>query len=113
MGKPRGITLNTVGCALERLYRKTLVTRTKISHAYRYRAALARDAFCARKLVEAAGGVRALVGEGLLAAFVELVADIDPKALEHLEQLIEQKRREGTKQRRIAEAGVDLKERQG
>lgn len=100
IGKRRGITPNTVGSALERLHRKNLVLRRKVSHAYRYQAALDRDAFRARKLVEAAGGVRALAGEGLLAAFVDLVADTDAQALEQLEQLVELKRQQRKERRK-------------
>lgn len=92
VSKQRAITLNTVGSALERLYRKGLVSRWKVSHAYRYRATLNRDAFQARKLVDAAGGMRALAGAGLLAAFVDLIADTDAEALDRLEHLIEKKR---------------------
>ena len=36
IGKRRGITPNTVGSALERLLKKRLVERRKVSHAYRY-----------------------------------------------------------------------------
>lgn len=92
VGKPRGITANTVGSALERLFRKKLVTRWKVSHAYRYRAALDRDGFRARALVDAAGGMRTLSSNGFLAAFVDLVADVDEQALEQLEQLIQQRK---------------------
>jgi predicted transcriptional regulator len=91
IGKRR-IRPNTVGSALERLYRKGLVTREKVSHAYRYRAALGADEFAARRVVEAAGGLHALAGAGLLAAFVDLVADVDSAALDRLEALIAQKR---------------------
>ena len=55
VGKRRGITVNTVGSALERLYRKRLASRVKVSHAYRYSAALDRASFRARTLTEAAG----------------------------------------------------------
>src|SRR5690606_28669627 len=77
VGKRRGISPNTVGSALERLYKKGLLLREKVSHAYRYRAALDRDTFRARRVVEAGGGLRALGKSGLLAAFVDLVADSD------------------------------------
>lgn len=99
VGRQRGITPNTVGSALERLHRKDLARRWKVSHAYRYRAALDRDAFRARKLVEAAGGLRALGSAGLLAAFVDLVADTDARALDRLEQLIDEKKQKGKEPR--------------
>src|SRR5688572_10874506 len=81
IGKRRGITLNTVGSALERLFRKGLVRRQKVSHAYRYGPALGREEFAARRVVEAAGGVKALMHAGLMSAFVDLVA-VDDAALE-------------------------------
>ncbi len=94
VGKARGISPNTVGSALERLYKKGLLKRHKVSHAYRYQTAIDRETFRARKVVEAAGGLRALGKGGLLAAFVDLVADSDEKALGELERLIRLKREE-------------------
>lgn len=94
VGKKRGISPNTVGSALERLHRKGLLARTRVSQAYRYRALLDREAFRARRLMEAAGGLRALSQKGLLAAFVDLVADSDREALDELERLVRAKRRE-------------------
>jgi predicted transcriptional regulator len=91
IGKRR-IMPNTVGSALERLFRKGLVHRQKVSHAYRYSAALGRDEFAARRVLEAAGGLEQLAGVGLLAAFVDLVADVDAAALDELEALIAKKR---------------------
>ncbi len=92
VGKHRKSSPNTVGSALERLHKKRLLSREKISHAYRYRACIDRETFRARKLVEAAGGLRALSEDGLLAAFVDLVADSDDAALVELERLVRLKR---------------------
>jgi len=94
VGARRGISVNTVGSSLERLHRKGLVSRRKVSHAYRYAASLDRERFRARRAVDAAGGVRALAKDGLLAAFVDLVAETDAAALERLEGLIRKKRME-------------------
>jgi len=94
VGARRRITMNTVGSALERLHRKGLVTRWKVSHAYRYKPMLDRDAHHVRRVIEAAGGMRALASGGLLAAFVDLVADTNEAALDELEQLIARKRAE-------------------
>lgn len=93
VGKARGISPNTVGSALERLYRKGLLVRDKVSHAYRYRPTLDREMFRARKVIEAAGGLNTLGRRGVLAAFVDLVADADEQALDELERLVQQKRR--------------------
>lgn len=94
IGKRRGITSNTVGSALERLHRKRVATRTKVSHAYRYRATLSREAFAAQRMLDVAGESRALSDAGLLSAFVDLVADEDETSLDRLEALIAEKRSE-------------------
>ena len=92
IGKRRGITPNTVGSALERLFKKGLVTRRKVSHAYRYEPRIGRDEFAARRVLDAAGGIKSLSETGLLSAFVDLVADVDDAALDRLESLIAEKR---------------------
>lgn len=92
VGKTRTTSPNTVGSALERLYKKGLLSREKVSHSYRYRPSLDRDTFQARKVVEAAGGLRALREKGVLAAFVDLVADSDGAALSELERLVKMKK---------------------
>lgn len=93
VGRPRAISLNTVGSALERLYRKGLASREKVSHAYRYRAAVGPEEFAARRVLEAASGTEALSRVGMLSAFVDLVAEVDEDLLAHLEALIGDKRR--------------------
>lgn len=93
VGAPRGITPNTVGSALERLYRKELLRRRKVSHAYRYEPALDPDEFSARRVLEAGGGIERLSRSGLLAAFVDLVAEADERALDRLEALIAERRK--------------------
>jgi predicted transcriptional regulator len=99
VGRRRKISVNTVGSALERLYKKGLVSRTKVSHAYRYRAAVGRDELRARRVLEAAGGLPALAEKGVLAAFVDLVGESDDEALEQLEVLVAERRRGGKKTR--------------
>jgi len=94
VAKQRRISVNTVGSALERLYRKRLLSRVKVSHAYRYTPTLSRDEFRVHRVAEAAGGVRALASEGMLAGFVDLVADTDSEALDRLEKLIAERRSE-------------------
>ena len=94
LGRARGITANTVGSALERLFRKKLLAREKVSHAYRYRPAMQRDAFMAQSMVDAAGGLRALSEQGVLTAFINVVTDASEDTLDELERLIARKRRQ-------------------
>ena len=93
VGRTRANTVNTVGSALERLHRKRLVRRTKVSHAYRYRAALEREAFHARRMVDAVGGAAALADLGVLAAFVDAVAETDAQSLNELSALVAERKR--------------------
>jgi predicted transcriptional regulator len=93
VGKQRGISPNTVGSALERLFKKGLVSREKVSHAFRYRATLDRETFRARRVAEAVGGLSKLAERGVLAAFVDLLATSDEKALASLEELIQARRK--------------------
>lgn len=94
VGKRRGITPNTVGSALERLFKKGLVRRHKVSHAFRYTPIIGREQFAAQRVLDAAGGLKALSDAGLLSAFVDLVADVDDAALDRLEALIAEKRQD-------------------
>src|SRR5687767_7918284 len=75
VGKKRSITANTIGSALERLYKKGLLDRRKVSHAYRYSPAITKDEYRARCVVEAAGGFSALANVGLLSAFLDIIAE--------------------------------------
>ena len=94
IGIPREITANTVGSTLERLARKGLVSRRKVSHAYRYAPALDRHTFVLRQLVASVGGLQALASRGVLASLLDAVAEVDHAALDTLEQLIARKREE-------------------
>lgn len=95
VGRRREISVNTVGSALERLHRKALVHREKVSHAYRYKSALSRQAFLARQVVNGVGGFKALADRGVLSCFIDLVAE-DGKTLDAFEDLIRQKQKERT-----------------
>lgn len=89
----RGISLNTVQSALERLCRKSLLDRHKESHAYIYRPALAREELLARLIK---GATAPVVGkkdaDSVLTAFVDFAALHDAEGLDRLEALIARKR---------------------
>jgi predicted transcriptional regulator len=95
IGKPRRITLNTVQSTVERLYRKGLLTREKVSHAYVYAPRVSREEYGAEVMH---GVVRDLLGgklEPVLAAFVDLTARVGKSELSRLELLVsERKERE-------------------
>jgi predicted transcriptional regulator len=95
IGKRRRITLNTVQSTMERLWRKGLLDREKVSHAYVYSARHTRAELCARMVEQVVGDV--LQGEPatLLSAFVDLAARADRGNLDRLEALIAKRRRGG------------------
>jgi predicted transcriptional regulator len=97
LGDPRGITLNTVQSTLERLHRKELLLREKVSHAYRYAPAMTRERFRARAMADAAGDLRGAAAEGVIAAFVEIAARADRANLDRLARVVEEARARRTK----------------
>lgn len=94
IGLSRSIALNTVQSTLERLFRKAILKREKISHAYEYAARVSRRELI-QQLVEAT--VRRVAGpqpDALLSAFVDLAARTDDDQLKRLEALIARRRAE-------------------
>lgn len=94
VGRSRSISLNTVQSTLERLFRKKLLQRDKISHAYEYSARLSRQELIG-KLVEST--VRRVAGsqsDALLSVFIDLATRADDDQLKRLEELIARRRAE-------------------
>lgn len=88
----RGISLSTVQSTLERLCRKGLLVREKVSHAYIYSQAESREAIMARLVDEALGRFPSKRNEGLLAAFAGITATANAETLEALEHLVREAR---------------------
>ena len=93
LGARRKITLNTVQSTMERLFRKGLLARAKVSHAYVYSPRQTREELGARVVEEVIA--RLLQGEAVpvLEAFVDLAARTDAANLDRLERLIAARRR--------------------
>ncbi|GMV44395.1 MAG: hypothetical protein AMXMBFR64_61110 [Myxococcales bacterium] len=89
LGRPRGITLNTVQSTLKRLHEKGMLRRQKVSHAYLYAPAMTREdlhRLALRQVVE-----RLMDGEpgAMVSAFVDLTERAGAEHLERLEELVE------------------------
>jgi predicted transcriptional regulator len=95
--KARGGSLNTIQSTLDRLHKKALLTREKHGHAYRYSAALEKQAFLGT-LIRHLTEDFATDHHPLLAAFVSLSADLDEAALDRLEALIKASRQDKQEQ---------------
>lgn len=83
----------TVMTTLDRLYRKGLLARHREGAAYVYRPAMTRDEYHRRVVEVAMGGLVAASTEPVLAAFVDVAAELDEANLARLERLIAERRR--------------------
>lgn len=92
LGNVRGISHNTIQSTLERLFKKKLLTRHKISHAYVYQTAVARDELMGRMINDVVNTISKDNTDGMLAAFVDIAARTDDAHLDRLEQLINEYR---------------------
>ena len=88
----RRSSLSTVQSTLERLHRKSLVSRQKQGHAYVYSARLERAELLGRLL----GGVIRQLHTGsldpILASFVDFAERMDESTLDRLDELVQQRR---------------------
>ena len=92
IGPTRRITSNTVQSTMERLFRKGLLSRDKVSHAYVYAPRLTRQEVGARILQDV---VSRVVGNGtdvMLSAFVDLAERAGEETLDRLERMVAERR---------------------
>jgi predicted transcriptional regulator len=95
IGRRRRITLNTVQSTMERLHRKGLLRREKVSHAYVYAPSLTREAYGARLAHEVVSSVMGADAQAsVLAAFVDLAERAGEEGLARMEALIAARRAE-------------------
>ncbi len=92
LSRERDITLSTVQSTIERLCKKGLVDRTKVSHAFRYRPLVEREAVLQRFV----GAMVDQLSQGwsgpALSNFLDLAERMDDKALDQLEEMIRQRK---------------------
>jgi predicted transcriptional regulator len=93
LGPRRGITLNTVQSAADRLYRKNLLAREKVSRAYVYSPAVSCGELGTRILEQA---LVQLAGEpsALISAVVDYADREGDELLAELEALVAERRRQ-------------------
>tara|TARA_R110002096_G_scaffold168798_12_gene340159 strand:+ start:33223 stop:33660 length:438 start_codon:yes stop_codon:yes gene_type:complete len=88
----RGGTLNTIQSTLDRLYKKDLLRREKIGHAFQYRAAKQRKDFIAGLIKDTTNEFTKPNEDTIMAAFVSLSSELNEEQLDQLEQLIKNHR---------------------
>lgn len=92
VGLPRGISSNTIQSAMERLYRKGVLRRTKVSHAYVYAPAMSRAEFATGVIDGVAKALGNVGTRPLLAAFVDHAEKVAPETLDELEAMLQRAR---------------------
>lgn len=95
VGTSRGISLNTVQSALDRLYRKGLLERNKRGHAFCYEARISREALVGsliNHLLDRFSGDGAVAA----AAFAAAANELDEPALQQLEAELARRRNRGS-----------------
>lgn len=93
VGISRNITANTVQSTMERLYKKGLLSREKVSHAYVYAPAVTRESLLANMIDNVVGKLSGGCTQAMLSAFVDIAERSDTQSLDYLERLIEEKRK--------------------
>lgn len=81
----RRLSLSTVQATLERLHRKGLLTRTKISRAYFYSAAVSRESVIGALIRDVTDRLADGALEPVISGFVDFVYDKDPGLLDQVE----------------------------
>lgn len=99
LGSARRVSYNTIQSTLERLYRKSLLSREKVSHAFVYRAALSRSELMSRYISDVIEMFADGHDRNALTAFTDWLERADSDTLQELEALLEAKRPKGDKRR--------------
>lgn len=93
VGRSRGISLNTIQSTLDRLHKKQLLRRQKVSRAFRYSPAVSCSALLAAMVSEAAARFSE-DNSTAMAALIDAAQQLDHAALDELERLIAARRAE-------------------
>ena len=90
--RERGGSLNTIQSTMDRLFKKDLLSREKIGHAYQYRSRKDRKTFIADLIKGVTSDYVQGEEDSLMTAFVSMSNELDVEQLDKLEQLIKNHR---------------------
>lgn len=88
----RGGSLNTIQSTLDRLFKKGVLAREKIGHAFHYRSAVDRNQFIGQLINDITDDFSTGGKSPLLAAFASMSTSLNDDQLDELERLIEERR---------------------
>ncbi len=92
LGVARGISSNTVQSALDRLFRKGILSRVKVGNAFLYQPQMSREQFASRVLDSVADALGGAGQQPLMSAFLDRAERVDPEVLDRLEAMIARRR---------------------
>lgn len=92
LGTLRGISANTIQSTMERLFKKELLQREKISHAYVYSSIVNREELMAEMIDNVVDKLSGGSTEAMLTTFVDLAERVEEDTLDRLEELIAERR---------------------
>jgi predicted transcriptional regulator len=92
IGTSRGISVNTVQSTLDRLFKKELLERKKVSHAYVYSSIISREVLMADMIDNVVDKLSGGSEEAMLTAFVDLAERVEDDSLDRLEAMIAARR---------------------
>jgi len=92
LGEKRNISPNTIQSTADRLYKKGLLNREKVSHAFVYSPAVTREQLMAEMIDNVVDKLSGGRTEAMLSAFVDLASRIEQNSLDRLEELIAERR---------------------
>jgi len=90
--KNRGGSLNTIQSTLERLFKKSLLSRVKNGHAYQYFPKIERQELIGQLIKNVTNDFVTEDENSVVAAFSSISSDLDEQQLDKLELMIEQQR---------------------
>lgn len=94
LSSERDIALSTVQSTMERLCKKGLVERTKVSHAFRYRPLVEREGVLQRFIGAMTDQLGNRWSRPALSNLLDIAERMDDGALDELERMIRQRRAE-------------------
>ena len=93
LGVARGVTANTIQSTVERLFKKGLLKREKVSHAYVYSPDVTRERLMADMIDNVVSKLSGGSTEAMLSSFVDLADRAEEDTLDRLEAMIADRRR--------------------
>ena len=90
--KIRGGSLNTYQSTLDRLYKKGLLSRQKVGHAFQYQPKVERHELIGQLIKSVTSDFTSGDESSLVAAFFSISSEFNDEQLSKLESLIEQQR---------------------